>query len=238
MGEYVTAGGTIRTEPVDCAVGSTAAACAGTPGVGAGGYTYGDFGKILGAPEVHADGEIWVQTLWDLREALGVRLTENLVTRAMELSPANPSFLDMRNSILEADMAVRNGKDQAKIWTVFAARGMGFFAGSVDGDDPAPAEDFSTPPPASTPRGTLTGVVTDQDAGTPVSGAIVTFGGHASGFGGSYAAVTNAAGQYTIAGIIPGTYPKVAARGAGYDPVVQSVSVELGHDDAELAAAA
>ena len=228
VGEYVTAGGTIRTEPVDCPVGSAAAACAGTPGVGAGGYTYGDFGKIVGRPEVHADGEIWVQTLWDLRRSLGVRLTENLVTRAMELSPANPSFLDMRNSILEADMAVREGKDQAKIWTVFAARGMGFFAGSVDGDDPAPAEDFSTPPPASTPRGTLTGVVTDQDAGTPVSGAIVTFGGHASGFGGSYAAVTNAAGQYSIAGIIPGTYPKVAARGAGYDPVVQSVSVNSG----------
>ena len=28
-------------------------------GHGPGGYTYGDFGKIIGGPEVHADGEIW-----------------------------------------------------------------------------------------------------------------------------------------------------------------------------------
>ena len=51
--------------------------------------------------------------------------TLSLVTRAMELSPANPSFLDMRNTILAADMGVHNGKDQSKIWQVFAARGMG-----------------------------------------------------------------------------------------------------------------
>ncbi len=228
VGEYVGWGNDIiRTQPVDCPVGSTSASCAGTgPALsGPGGYTYGDFGKIIGGPEVHADGEIWVQTLWDLRDELGVRLSENLVTRAMELSPANPSFLDMRNSILEADMAVRNGRDQDEIWTVFAARGMGFFAGSVDGDDTAPAEDFSTPPPDNTPLGSLTGTVIDADAGTPVAGAVVLFGGHASGFGGSYAAITNANGQYTITGIVPGTYPKVAASGAGYDPMVQSVSV-------------
>ena len=54
-------------------------------------------------------------------------------------------------------MAVRNGRDQEEIWTVFAARGMGFFAGSVDADDTTPAEDFSTPPPALTPRGTPRG---------------------------------------------------------------------------------
>ena len=26
---------------------------------------------VVGRPEVHADGEIWAQTLWDLRDALG-----------------------------------------------------------------------------------------------------------------------------------------------------------------------
>jgi extracellular elastinolytic metalloproteinase len=229
IGQYVGWGNDlIRTQPLDCAVGSTSAKCPGTPGAGAGGYTYGDFGKIAGAPEVHADGEIWGETLWDLRDKLGSNLTENLVTRAMSLSPSNPSYLDERNSILEADMALRHGKDQALIWRVFAARGMGYFAGSVDGDDSAPAEDFSVPPPAGTPRGSLTGTVTDTDAGTPVAGAVVGFGGHASGFGGDYAAVTDAAGSYTISGILPGTYPKVFARGAGYDPDSQPVSVSSG----------
>ena len=34
-----------------------------------------DFGKVYsGGPEVHADGEIWGETLWDMRQALGVDL--------------------------------------------------------------------------------------------------------------------------------------------------------------------
>jgi extracellular elastinolytic metalloproteinase len=230
VGQYVGWGNDlIRTEPVDCAVGSTSPNCPGTPGAGPGGYTYGDFGKIIGRPEVHADGEIWVQTLWDLRASIGSNLSESLVTRAMELSPPNPSYLDMRNSILQADMVLRGGRDQGKIWTVFAGRGMGFFAGSVNGDDTSPVEDFSTPPTTNL-RGTLTGTVRDADAGTPIAGAVVAFGGHASGFGGDYAAITNGAGQYTISGIIPGTYPKVSAGGAGFDPVVQTVSVSSGNN--------
>ena len=71
---YVTPGSghLIRTEPLDCPVGSAAPACPGTPTAGAGGYTFGDMGKIIGEREVHADGEIWGQTLWDIRN--GARL--------------------------------------------------------------------------------------------------------------------------------------------------------------------
>jgi hypothetical protein len=225
VGEYVTAGSTIRFQPMDCAVGSTSPDCPGSAGAGAGGFTYGDFGRVAGAPQVHSDGEIWSQTLWELRKALGVNLTRSLVTRAMELSPANPSFLDMRNSILQADLVVNGGKRQNRIWQVFAARGMGWFAGSVDGDDTTPVEDFSMPPAPNTPRGSLTGVVRDSVTNAPVTNAVVAFGGHNSGFAGDYAAVTNASGQYNITGIFPGTYPKVFSRGVGYDPVVQTVSI-------------
>ena len=67
VGDYVGAGkDLIRTQPLDCAVGAprpSARDCRGKPG----GYTYGDFGVIVGGPEVHADGEIWGETLWDLR---------------------------------------------------------------------------------------------------------------------------------------------------------------------------
>ena len=112
VGEYVGAGqDLIRTQPMDCAVGSTSPECHGTAGAGSGGYTYGDFGKIIGGPEVHADGEIWGETLWDLRTALGTEETEGLVTRAMELSPSNPSYLDMRNSILQADLVDFGGSN-------------------------------------------------------------------------------------------------------------------------------
>ena len=48
-----------------------------------GGYTYGDFGRSTAArPEVHADGEIWAETLWDLRDAA------RLATSRRRSSPA------------------------------------------------------------------------------------------------------------------------------------------------------
>ena len=85
----------IRSEPIDCRVGVSDPACPGSLTAGSGGYTFGDFGKVLGFPEVHADGEIWVQTLWQLRDALidahgttaGIARAEQLVTDAMRLSP-------------------------------------------------------------------------------------------------------------------------------------------------------
>src|SRR5207249_1714557 len=135
IGNYVGWGNDlIRFQPLDCPVGTTSGACPGGVATGPGGFTYGDFGRVGGRTEVHADGEIWGETLWDLRGALGSSTAEGLVTRAMELSPANPSFLDMRNSILQAD-TVAGGANHNAIWSVFAHRGMGYFAGSVDGDD-------------------------------------------------------------------------------------------------------
>jgi hypothetical protein len=225
IGKYVAGGGPFRSEAVDCTVGSTSAACPGTPGAGPGGYTYGDYGKVTNGPEVHADGEIWLQTLWDLRKAIGSKKAESLVTRAIELSPADPSFLDERNSILQADLAVNGGKLQKTIWKVFAQRGMGYFAGAVSGDDTKPVEDFSMPPGDNAQRGSLTGKVTDSATSAGVAGATVEFGGHASGFADNYVATTAADGSYTISGILPGTYPKVSASGAGYDPAVQTVSI-------------
>ncbi len=225
VGDYVAHGADLlRTQPLDCPVGTTSARCPGSAAAGPGGYTYGDFGQVIGQPEVHADGEIWGETLWDLRAALGSKLAESLVTRAMELSVANPSFLDMRNAIVQADAAVNGGAARTKLWRVFAHRGMGFFAAAVDGDDTAPVEDFSLPPAPGTPRGSLTGTVVDDSSHAGISQAVVVFGGHASGLN-AYTATTDAAGKYTIDDILPGTYPKVSAGGAGFDRQVQTVSI-------------
>ena len=59
----------------------------------------------------------------------------------MRLSPPEPSFLDMRNAILQADAAA-GGALRTQIWTVFARRGMGFFATTDDSDDVTPIEDM------------------------------------------------------------------------------------------------
>jgi extracellular elastinolytic metalloproteinase len=146
----------IRTEAIDCTVGAPASVCprkgaaAGLDGTG--GYTYKDFGRIIGSPEVHADGEIWVQTLMDLRRRLVSELgeetgrahVESLVTRGMDLAPPEPSYIQMRDAILQADH-VAGGTDMKAIWEVFAHRGMGLKAKSDGGDDASPTADFTVP---------------------------------------------------------------------------------------------
>jgi hypothetical protein len=149
----------IRSQAFDCPVGEPTGACPGAPAAGGGGYTYGDFGRIEpGGPEIHADGEIWVQTLWDLRTALiaahgaaeGVNRARALVTDSLRLSPTSPTFLDMRNAILQADLN-RGFLDCDRIWAVFAARGMGVNARTTGDSDSAPVQDFTAPPPACAP---------------------------------------------------------------------------------------
>ena len=143
----------LRTQPFDCPVGAPAAACPGSGLAGSGGYTYGDFARILGGAEVHADGEIWVETLWDLRNSLiaghgradGITRARALVTDGLRLAPANPTFLDMRNAILQSDLT-RGFGDRTRIWAVFASRGMGYRASTRGTNDAAPIQDFSVPP--------------------------------------------------------------------------------------------
>ena len=221
-----------RSMAIDCPVGSESNACFDTYNPDAdiqGGYTYGDLVTIGGSAEVHSSGEVWAQTLWDIRKAFGHRLADTLITRAMSLSANDPSMLDMRNAILQADLAGYDGGHSAKLWRIFANRGMGYYAASVDSADTDVAEDFNTPPSPKTHNADqyIQGTVTDSVTGDPVAGATVLV----AGFGDQYAAVTKADGSYTIGfpyGMYPGTYPKVVVRGAGYLTEDQSVTVPTG----------
>jgi extracellular elastinolytic metalloproteinase len=244
MGKYTDAQpNTIRTQPLDCPVGVQGVpACAGGATGDAGGYTFGDFGHVVGSPEVHSDGEIWGETLWDLRTALitatgdeqnGSDLAEQLITDGMRLSPPEPSYLDERNAILGAvDLLPAGQQDAARdaIWSVFRNRGMGFFAGAADGSDVAPVEDFSPPPDPSGPKGTISGTVTSADTGLPAAGVTVGIGGHAKDpdAGNVLAATTDSSGRYTISNVPAGTYRKLVAYAAtGFDQVV-SANVQVG----------
>jgi hypothetical protein len=207
-----------RSQPVDCTPDSDPGDCPGSDTAGPAGYTYGDMGKVIDRPESHADGEIWSQSVWDLRreliaeygEADGTELTELLVTAGMELSPTDPSFLDMRNAILSADIVYNNGDDLDLIWSVFAERGMGFFASTIDASDIRVVEDFSTPPPDDAPLGDIAGTVTSE-AGSPIPGARVYVGGLV----GYSQTSTNAEGKYRITDMPEGTYPRVVAIAPG-----------------------
>ncbi len=221
VGMHVTGGDGIRFQFADCLVDSPADDCPepvpADPRVGPGGYTYGDLSHIAGFPEVHSDGEIWLQTLWELRDAIGRVPTVRLVTRAMELSPADPSFLDMRNAILLADTIVSGGADHDDIWQVFAGRGMGFFAESAGRWRPEVQEDFALP--VSCPGvgcGRVEGVVIDAGSGAPVVGATVTIDGSFTGIPVELSAVTGADGSYTIDDVPNHEYRRVVADAPGF----------------------
>jgi hypothetical protein len=224
----------LRSEPMDCPVGTGDPTCPGSPTAGAGGYTFGDLTKVLGFPEVHADGEIWAQTLWQLRDALiaahgraaGIARAEQLVTDAMRLSAPEPSFLDQRNAILQADANdAPAGQDAAMIWQVFASRGMGWFASIDSASDPHAIEDFSLPPAPAVGSATVRGVVREDGLARPST--IVAFTGHDTGLGPDLSATTDATGAYAIAAVPAGTYPKLrASAGPGYiDTIAAGVSV-------------
>ncbi|MGC4111805.1 MAG: M36 family metallopeptidase [Nocardioides sp.] len=206
-----------RTEPIDCKVGQKARLCGGGTSGHRGGYTYADYANVAGGAEVHADGEIWAQTLWDLRDRLGSHRTEMLVTRAMELAPYNPSFLDMRNAILMADNAVYHGKHLTAIWRVFAHRGMGFDAGTLYAKDTEPSAGFSMPP-KSLQDGTITGTVLDQDSGDPVKGVKISLKFQGAGPV-NPTTVTDSDGTYSLR-VPAGHYAKLAAKGHGYQGTI------------------
>ena len=196
-----------------------------------GGLTYEDYGNIHEVPEPHYDGEILGQTMWQLRDALlaayeqgeGENRIRSLAYTALQLSPPEPSFLDYRNALLQADRVLRQGQDAERIWQVFGERKMGWYASTVDADDVDPHAD-DRPGPTGIPQGAITGLVTDRDTGAPLAGAKVALGGHTTSNAsdpGPYDTTTDADGRYSFAHVPAGTYGHLIAKHTGYATQVQ-----------------
>jgi hypothetical protein len=103
------------------------------------------YGNIGGLAIPHGVGYAWATMLWEVNWNLidkhgfnpdsygdwttgGNNLTLQLVTDGMKMQPCNPGFVDGRNAILAADMALTGGDNQCEIWAGFAKRGLGFDA--------------------------------------------------------------------------------------------------------------
>jgi len=95
----------------------------------------------------HGVGEVWANMIWDLYWALvekygwdadlnntnsGNYRAVQLVVDGMKIQPCNPGFIDGRDAILAADIINYNGADTCLISSVFARRGLGFFASQGD----------------------------------------------------------------------------------------------------------
>ena len=95
----------------------------------------------VNTPSVHREGEVWCGMLWDMRANLIARygaapgndLALRLVTDGLKLSPANPTFVQARDAILQADLVNSGGLNRGEIWTAFAKRKMGSGAAAPPG---------------------------------------------------------------------------------------------------------
>src|SRR6185436_7035246 len=86
-----------------------------------------------GATEAHSQGEVWCAALWEARARLVDRLGHNdgnqlmlqLVTDALSLTPPNPSFIQARDAVLQAELIHTGGAYYLDLWMAFSKRGLG-----------------------------------------------------------------------------------------------------------------
>ena len=91
----------------------------------------------------HGVGHVFNTMLWELYWGLvdahgfdpdlyhgtgGNNMCIRLVIEGMKQQACSPSFIDARDGILAADLALYGGANQCIIWTAFAKRGLGFSA--------------------------------------------------------------------------------------------------------------
>jgi hypothetical protein len=119
--------------------------------------TFGNIGHVIFSPEIHADGEIWVEALWEARanlieqfgETEGRRRIRELVIDGLKLSPPSPTMVDARDAILLADRVDFQGASQDRLWSAFAKRGLGALAYSDGGDTVHVVTSFEAPSPTA-----------------------------------------------------------------------------------------
>lgn len=142
---------------------------------------YSDVGYDITGPQVHADGEIWSATNFEIRQALinkyndafpatdqalqkrcaagilpadkcpGNRRWIQIVFDAFLLMQPAVSMLDARDAYLAADVMRSGGANLKELWKAFALRGMGFKATTTNTDDHQPKPSFESPMEISVP---------------------------------------------------------------------------------------
>jgi extracellular elastinolytic metalloproteinase len=106
-------------------------------------FTYGATNNTAAIAAPHGIGFVWATMIWDMNWALvdkygydpdlykgtgGNNKAMSLVIEGLKLQPCSPGFVDARDAILAADVALYKGANQELIWKVFARRGLGFSA--------------------------------------------------------------------------------------------------------------
>ncbi|WP_114491103.1 M36 family metallopeptidase [Candidatus Ulvibacter alkanivorans] len=180
--------------------------------------TYDDI-KTAAVP--HGVGSVWATMLWemtwelideygfdadifnftgDVNQDKGNVMALALVTEAMKLQPCSPGFVDGRDAIFAADVALYGGANECLIWDAFAKRGLGVSAdqgssnsrsdGTEAFDTPSGLAMFTAPNDVCLNEGVLTGL----GGGTPFGGVYSGPGVTDDGNGNTYTFDPMAAG--------------------------------------------
>jgi subtilase family serine protease len=192
--------------------------------------TYADWLCLFGFfCEVHLNGEIWANVLWDVRErfrtdldggseAAGINEAHQLYVDGLKLSPPAPTMLDLRDAMLLADSIRNPGSPRSQnfcaLWEPFAGRGMGVNAtDTADNGNNQVSASFAVPsgcqaPPAAQIVSIAATTATATEAG-PANGAFTVSRTESS----SNALVVNVS--------ISGT----ATPGSDYDALPETVTI-------------
>ena len=74
--------------------------------------------------EVHADGEIWSQALWDIRSPLGARTADRVIIAAQFDFAPNTSFAAAADATVRTAQRLVGAGAARQVRAAFAARGL------------------------------------------------------------------------------------------------------------------
>lgn len=201
----------------------------------------------------HGVGSVWSSMLWEMTWGLidaygfdtdfyygtgGNNVALSIVTEALKIQPCNPGFVDGRDAILAADVALYGGANQCIIWDAFAKRGLGVSAdqgssssrsdGSEAFDTPSSTAEFTAPADVCQAVGVLTNLGGGTPTGGVYSGSGVTDDGNGSTF--TFDPTVSGVGVHTITYNLPATSCSVASSASDDIEVFEALVVSCQSD--------
>ncbi len=118
--------------------------------------------SINGMRVPHGVGSVWAQAAWEVYWALvdhwgfdpnlynaqgsaGNQRMMLYVNEGLKNTACNPTFTQVRDGIIDAAKVIHGGEDVCRIWTAFAAFGLGTDAVSGGSDSTSPTNGFAVP---------------------------------------------------------------------------------------------
>jgi hypothetical protein len=75
--------------------------------------------------QIHTDSQILSAAWWEIRTRLGRDIADRIVISSLYYMPFNPTFVDARTGLLQADQALYGGAHAGEILSAFGVRGIG-----------------------------------------------------------------------------------------------------------------